>query len=406
MLNPGKIRKDFPILARKINGRQLCYLDSAATSQKPVQVLEAMNDYYEKHNANVHRGVHKLSEEATELYEGSRKKVADFINAGTEEIIFTKNATEAINLVSKTLNVKRGDEILSTVMEHHSNIVPWQMLDGVKVRYTGISDSGNLDMEDYEKLINEKTKLVTVTHVSNVLGTINDVRRIAKLAHNAGALCLVDGAQSVPHMPVDAKKLGVDFLAFSGHKMLGPTGIGCLYGRKELLDAMGPFMGGGDMIKEVTLEKTTYNAVPHKFEAGTPDIAGAVGLGAAVDYLSSLGMVSVQKHEESLVKRAVEELEKLGGVKIYGPKKRAGIVSFNVRGLHSHDVASMLDEHGIAVRSGHHCAQPLMAAFGISSAARASFYVYNGESDALKLASSLKNIIIEIGNKTVGGRLR
>ncbi len=396
MLNIEKIKKDFPILARKIKGNQLYYLDSAATSQKPMQVLKAMNDYYEKHNSNVHRGVHTLSEEATEFYEGARKKVAGFINAEEKEIIFTKNATEAINLVSRTLGVKRGDEILSTVMEHHSNIVPWQMLNGVKVRYVDIDKNGNLDMGDYEKMISEKTKLVAVTHVSNVLGTVNDVRKIAKLAHDVGALCLVDGAQSVPHMSVDVKRLGVDFLAFSGHKMLGPTGIGCLYGSKDVLDFMNPFMGGGDMIKEVTLAKTTYNEVPHKFEAGTPDIAGAVGLGTAVDYLSVLGMGNVQKHEEALATMAMEELAKLKDVEIYGPKKRAGVVAFNVHGLHSHDVASMLDEHGIAVRSGHHCAQPLMTRLGIVSAARASFYVYNNERDVLKLASSLRDIINQI----------
>ncbi|MBI4015022.1 MAG: cysteine desulfurase [Candidatus Aenigmarchaeota archaeon] len=396
-MNAKKIKQDFPILKRKTQGRQLCYLDSAATSQKPRHVLKAMDDYYEKHNSNVHRGVHTLSEEATELYEGARKKVAGFINAGMKEMVFTKNATEAINLVSHTLDVKKGGEILSSVMEHHSNIVPWQLC-GAKVRYAGMDENGNLDMGDYEKMISEKTRLVAVTHVSNVLGTINDVRRIAKLAHDVGALCLVDGAQSVPHMPVDVKKLGVDFLAFSGHKMLGPTGIGCLYGKKEVLDSMMPFMGGGDMIREVTLAKTTYNEVPHKFEAGTPDIAGAVGLGAAVDYLSSIGMGSVQKHEEILAKRAVEELSRQG-VEIYGPKKRAGVVAFNVHGLHAHDVASMLDEHGIAVRSGHHCAQPLMERLGISSSARASFCVYNDERDVLKLASSLRDIIDKVGGR-------
>jgi len=393
MMNVEKIKSDFPILSRKVNGRGLVYLDSAATSQKPMQVIGAISDYYENHNANVHRGVHKLSEEATEAYEGSRKKIAAFVSAKPDEMIFTRNATEGINLVAQCLGFVKGDEIVSSVMEHHSNIVPWQMLKdrGVITKFVDISDNGTLKMDDYQKLVTKKTKLVTVTHASNVLGTINDVKKIAKIAHDNGALLLSDAAQSVPHMPVDIKGIGADFLVFSGHKMLGPTGIGCLYGRRDLLDGMPPFMGGGDMIKDVSLEGTIYNGVPYKFEAGTPDIAGAIGLGAAVDYLGKIGMKNVRGHEKKLAKRALKELQI---VETYGrAPERGGVVAFNVKGLHSHDVASMLDENGIAVRSGHHCAQPLMKRLEIVSAVRASFYVYNDEEDIEKLSASLKDIM-------------
>ncbi|MBS3054314.1 MAG: cysteine desulfurase [Candidatus Aenigmarchaeota archaeon] len=392
-MNVEKIKSDFPVLSRKVNGKELVYLDSAATSQKPRHVINTIVDYYENHNANVHRGVHALSEEATEAYEGARKKVANFVNAKPDEMIFTRNATEGINLVAQCLGFGKGDEIISSVMEHHSNIVPWQMLKsrGVTIGFVDINDDGTLKMDDYEKLVTKKTKLVAVTHASNVLGTINDVKKIAKIAHDAGALLLVDAAQSVPHMPVDVRDMGADFLVFSGHKMLGPTGIGCLYGRRRLLEEMPPFMGGGDMIKSVELEKTVYNDVPYRFEAGTPDIAGAVGLGAAVDYLAKIGMKNVREHEKKLVNRATKELQM---VETYGHAGgKGGVVAFNVRGLHSHDVASMLDENGIAVRSGHHCAQPLMKRLGIISAARASFYVYNDEEDIAKLSASLKDII-------------
>ncbi|MBI4018992.1 MAG: cysteine desulfurase [Candidatus Aenigmarchaeota archaeon] len=400
-MNIEKIKSDFPLLSRKVNGKQLVYLDSAATSQKPKQVISAITNYYENHNANVHRGVHKLSEEATEAYEGSRKKIADFVNAKANEMIFTRNATEGINLVAQSLGFRKGDEIVSSVMEHHSNIVPWQMLKsrGVTTRFADIDEDGILKMDDYENLITKKTKLIAVTHVSNVLGTINNVKKIAKIAHDAGALLLVDAAQSVPHMPVDVRNIEADFLVFSGHKMLGPTGIGCLYGRSELLDAMPPFMGGGDMIKDVKLEGTIYNDVPYKFEAGTPHIAGAVGLGAAVDYLVKIGMKNVHEHEKKLVNFATTELQI---TETYGnAPENGGIVAFNVHGLHSHDVASMLDENGIAVRSGHHCAQPLMKRLGIVSAARASFYVYNDEEDITKLSASLKDIINLLKRKKV-----
>jgi cysteine desulfurase / selenocysteine lyase len=391
-MNVEEIRKDFPILNKKVKGKPLIYLDSTATSQKPNQVISSISDYYEKYNSNVHRGIHTLSEQATEEYEKSRKKIADFINAKEKEIIFTKNTSESINLLSNTLKLEKGDEVVSTVMEHHSNIVPWQMLreKGVIVKFADINDNGEL--KNIEELITDKTKLVTFTHSSNVLGTINDVNKINKIAHDKGALTLLDAAQSIPHMPVSVNALDVDFAVFSGHKMLGPTGIGCLYGKKNLLETLPPFMGGGDMIKEVTLEETIYNDVPYKFEAGTPDIAGAIGLGAAVDYLTKIGMDNIREHEKKITKLALESLD-MDGVTIYGKaKERGGVVSFNVEDAHSHDVASILDEDGIAVRSGHHCAQPLMKRLGIVSAARASFYIYTTENEIEKLVESIKNV--------------
>ncbi|MBI2971737.1 MAG: cysteine desulfurase [Candidatus Aenigmarchaeota archaeon] len=397
-MNAEKIRKDFPILKRKVHGKRLVYLDNAATAQKPVQVIEALSDFYSLHNANVHRAVHTLSQEATERYDTARERVAGFIGAGHDEIVFVRNATEAINIVLYAWarhNLRQGDEIVATVMEHHSNIVPWQSLQekGVKLEFVDINEDGTLRMEDYERLVTRKTKLVTVAHASNVLGTINPVKDIAKLAHDAGARCLVDGAQSVPHMPVDVGNIGCDFLVFSGHKMLAPTGTGVLWGRKELLDSMGPFMLGSDIIKEVSLEKTTFREAPWKFEPGTPDFAGAVALGAAVEYLQKLGMRNVRKHEQSLTAYALRRLQEVGGMTMYGPRsaeQKGGVISFNLGDIHSHDLSTILDEAGIAVRSGHHCAMPLMKRLGIDAAARASFYIYNTKEEIETLARALE----------------
>lgn len=389
------VKNDFPILKRKVNGKRLVYLDSAATSQKPKQVIEAIEKYYETSNANVHRGIHELSSEATMMHEASRELVSRFVNSENDGTIFVRNATEAINLVAFSWaknNLKRGDEIISSVMEHHSNIVPWQLLKGIKVKYVGLKDDGTLDIEEYSKLITKKTKLVTITHVSNVLGTINNVRKIGKIAHENNAKFLIDAAQSVPHMPVDFKKIDADFMAFSGHKMLGPSGIGVLCAKTELLKEMPPFMGGGDMIKEVTLKKSKWNQLPYKFEAGTPNIEGAIGLGAAVDYLQNIGMENVRKHEIELTKYA---LKKLKDVEIYGPKDlkiRGGVISFNIKDVHAHDVAGIVNEFGVAIRSGHHCAQPLIESFGVDSAARASFYIYNDKKDIDALVNSLEKV--------------
>ncbi|HDJ96676.1 MAG TPA: cysteine desulfurase [Candidatus Aenigmarchaeota archaeon] len=401
-MNVNKIREDFPILRRKINGKPLIYFDNTATSQKPIQVINVIKEFYEQHNANIHRGVHTLSQEASEMYEEAHNKVAKFINARRmEEIIFVRNATEAINLVAYSWgmnNLKEGDEIVVTVMEHHSNIIPWQFLEkkkGIILKFVDINNDGTLKMEEYEKLITERTKLVTVTHVSNVLGTINDVAKIGKLAHEVGALFLVDGAQSVPHMPVDVRKIDADFLAFSGHKMLAPTGIGVLYGKEELLQRMEPFLGGGDMIHEVWLHKATYNTLPWKFEAGTANIAGGVGLAAAVDYLEKIGMENVREHEKELTEYALKKM-KIENIDIYGPldvKIRGGVISFNVKDLSPHDVAALLDEHGIAVRSGHHCAQPLMRRLGVKGTARASFYIYNTKEEIDIFVETLEKIV-------------
>ena len=390
-----KIRNDFPILNRVVNGKPLVYLDSAATSQKPAAVISALSNFYEQHNSNVHRAVHTLSQEATDLYDGSREKIAKFINADFEEIVFVKNATEAVNVVLygwAIKNLKAGDEIISTVMEHHSNIVPWQSLQsrGVKLKFVDIDENGNLDIEQFGKLLSNKTKLVTFTHVSNVLGTINPVKQMVRMAHDHGALALVDGAQSVPHMPVDVRDIGCDFLVFSGHKMLGPTGTGCLFGKREILEEMDTFMLGSDMIKEVKLHETSFRESPWKFEPGTPDFAGAFALGIAVDYLRALGMKNVHQHGQEIVQYALKKLANIDKLQIYGPKERCGVVSFNLGDIHSHDVSSLLDGDGIAVRSGHHCAQPLMTRLGIASAARASFYIYNTKSEVDMLVDSLE----------------
>lgn len=394
------MKEDFPILKQKINGKPLTYLDSAATSQKPKQVIEAEKEFYETTNANVARTVHKLGEKATEKYEDARKKVAEFIGAKPEEIIFTRNATEAINLVAHCLSqeLNPDDEILTTVMEHHSNIVPWQQVakrTGAKLRFAEILPDGTLHKEAMWHSMNNRTKLVAVAHVSNVLGTINPIKDIVKAANEFGALTLIDAAQSVPHMPVNVKDLDCDFLVFSGHKMLGPTGIGVLYGKKEILEQMPAFLGGGEMIREVTVEGSTFQETPHKFEAGTPNIAGAVALGAAIDYLNKIGMDKVREHEKEITKYCLERLKELDFVEVYGPEdveSRGGAVSFNVKGIHPHDVAQILDSEGIAIRSGHACAMPLMKVLDTESVCRASFYLYNEKEDVDKLVEGLKKV--------------
>ena len=406
MLDPYKIREDFPILKRKINNHPLIYFDSAATSQKPRQVIEAIKEFYEKHNANVHRAVHTLSQEASELYENAHEEVAKFINAnGMEEIIFVRGTTEAINLVAYAWglrNLKREDEVLVTLMEHHSNIVPWENLskiNGFQVKYAEVKDDGTLNYEAFENAISDKTKIVCLPHVSNVTGVINDVKRVVKMAHECGSLVLVDGAQSVPHLPVDVKDLDIDFLAFSGHKMLGPTGIGVLYGKRRVLEEMEPFHGGGEMIREVTFDTITrrcsisWNDLPWKFEAGTPNTCGGVGLMAAVKYLKDIGMENVKAHEETLTGYALHLVQECKKVRIHGPKDasvKCGIIPFGVDGLGSHDVALFLDGYGIMIRSGFHCAQPLHEKFKLKSSARVSFYVYNTREEIHRFVDVLK----------------
>lgn len=384
-LQVDKIRSDFPILNRLVNGKKLVYFDNAATTQKPQVVIDALNNYYKNHNANVHRGIHKLSEEATLSYEEARKNIAKFINAKSwREIIFVRNSTEAINLVMYSWaleNLEKGDRVISTVMEHHSNIVPWQFLQrkGVELSFIDIDDEGKLRLDQYDKLVN-KAKLVTVTNTSNVLGTINPAKEIAKIAHENGSLILVDGAQSVPHMNADVKDMDCDFLVFSGHKMLAPTGVGVLYAKQEILEKMRPFLYGGEMIKEVHLHETKFNELPWKFEAGTPNIAGVIAFSAAIDYLNRIGMDRIREHEKELISYALEKISEVKDVKVFGPRDpeiRSGVLSFNLADIHSHDVAALLDEFGIAIRSGHHCAMPLMKRLGVSSVARASFYLYN-----------------------------
>lgn len=393
------IRRDFPVLTRKIGDNDLVYLDSGATSQKPAVVIETMDDYYRRYNANVHRGAHTLSEEATNAYESARLRVARFINAPSDkQVIFTRGTTESVNLVANAwgrANLKPGDEVLITEMEHHSNIVPWQMLRdeiGFTLRYVPITDQGRLDLEQLDGLLNERTKLFAFVHVSNVLGTINPARDLIEAAHAVGAKVLIDGAQSVPHMPVDVQALDVDFLAFSSHKMCGPTGVGVLYGKREVLESMPPFLGGGDMIRDVSMARSTWNTLPYKFEAGTPPIAEAIGLGAAVDYLNEVGMDWIHAHERELVAYAFEQLSQVEGVRILGPgpDERGGLVAFVMEGVHHHDLAAIVDQDGIAVRAGHHCAQPLHEHYGISGSARASLYLYNTRQEIDKLRMSLE----------------
>jgi len=397
MYDVAEIRRDFPILERQVNGKPLVYLDNAATSQKPRRVIEALTDHYERHNANVQRGVHRLAEESTAAYEGAREKVARFLAApDATGLVFTRGTTESINLVAHAWgrkNLREGDEVVLTESEHHSNLVPWQLAaqaTGAKLRFIPILDDGTLDMEEAERLIGPRTKLVSVIHSSNVLATINPVERLAELAHENDALMLVDGAQSAPHLPVDVEALGCDFFAGSGHKMLGPTGVGFLWGRPEILEEMDPFLGGGEMIREVHLDHSTWNDLPHKFEAGTMNIAQAIGLGAAVDYLDELGMESVRECERRIGEYAYRRLSEIEGIVIHGPEKdRTGLVSFSLPDVHPHDLSQLLDEEGIAIRSGHHCCQPLMRRLGVAATARASFYLYNTEEEADTLVEAL-----------------
>jgi cysteine desulfurase/selenocysteine lyase len=395
-LDVAAIRKEFPILSREVRpGVPLIFFDSAASSQKPESVIQSMDHYYRHYNANIHRGLHTLSEEATTAYEDARKRIARFINApSSRQVIFTRNTTESINLVAYTWarsTLKAGDVILSTEMEHHSNIVPWQILaqqTGVEVRYVPVTDDGELNMDAFGRMLDEKVKLVTFMHKSNVLGTVQPVQQIVEAAHGIGALVLIDGAQSVPHMPVDMQALDADFFAFSSHKMCGPTGIGVLYGKRDLLEAMPPFMGGGDMIKRVELTGSQWNDLPHKFEAGTPAIAEGIGFGAAIDYLTQVGMEKIHAHENAITAYALERLAEVPGVRVLGPadpEKRGGVTAFVMDDVHPHDTAEILNRYGIAVRAGHHCAMPLHQRYQIAASSRASFYLYNTfeEVDAL-----------------------
>lgn len=398
-LDVDKIRADFPILSREINGHPLVYFDSAASSQKPRQVIQTLVEYYERHHANVHRGMHTLAAEATDLYETARGKVARFIGGvDSSTIIFTRNATEAINLVAYTWgeqNISSGDEILISEMEHHANIVPWVRLcekTGAKLKTIPLSADYGLDLSEIDNLITKKTKLVALTRMSNALGTINDVAPIFKKAHSVGAVTLLDAAQSAPHMPTDVNELDCDFLALSGHKALGPTGAGILYGKAELLDSMPPFLGGGEMIELVTFEKVTYNLVPHKFEAGTPSIADVVGFGAAIDYLMNLGMENIREHEKEITAYALKKLSQFDWLTVYGPAdidKRGSAISFTIEGAHPHDIAQHLDSYGFAVRAGHHCAQPLMKVLGVTATTRASFYIYNTPDEIDRMCEAL-----------------
>jgi cysteine desulfurase/selenocysteine lyase len=396
------IRRDFPILERETEpGVSLVYLDNAATSQKPLQVIEAMDFYYRQMNANIHRGIHCLAEEATFAYEDARKRIAAFIGAESwSEIVFTRNTTESLNLLAYSwgrANLKAGDRILLTKMEHHSNIVPWHMLAdelGVILDFVTLTDQGKLDQESFASLLEREPKLVSFTQMSNMLGTINPVAEMTEQAHRAGAVVIVDAAQSVPHMPVDVQELGVDFLVFSAHKMMGPTGIGVMYGRKELLQEMPPFLGGGDMIKRVELGGFTMNDLPYKFEAGTPAIAEGIGFGAAVDYLANLGMDAVHQYEQALTAYALERLEEVPGILVYGPEAgdKGGVLSFIYDGIHTHDVAHILDSFGIAIRAGHHCAQPAHQHFDIDATSRASLYIYNVKEDVDQLIEGLYKV--------------
>jgi cysteine desulfurase / selenocysteine lyase len=399
MLDVQKIRTDFPILQEEAYpGVPLIYLDSAASSQKPLPVIEAMNHYYRTYNANVHRGIHRLSEEATNAYEGARERIARFINAAdSAEVIYVRNATEAFNLVAYSwgrANLQPGDEILITAMEHHANIVPWQILAeerGVVLRHIPFLPNGTLDLDQLPHLLTEKTKLFSFTAVSNVFGTVNPVKQLIEAAHQVGALAMIDAAQAVPHMPVDVQAWDCDFLAFSGHKMCGPTGIGILYGKRQLLEAMPPFMGGGDMIRRVTLAGSTWADLPHKFEAGTPSIAAGIGLGTAVDYLTSLGMENVHAYEQYITNYALEALSEIDNLQIIGPSaaQRGGVAAFTIKGLHPHDIAELLDKDGIAIRAGHHCAMPLHQELGLNATARASFYIHTTTDEVDKLVASL-----------------
>ncbi len=395
-----RIRKDFPILSVEVHGKPLVYLDNAATTQKPQAVVDAISGYYRTTNANIHRGVHLLSERATQAYEGARLKVQRFLKAADpKEVIFVRGATEGINLVASSWGRKilqAGDEVLVSAMEHHSNIVPWQMIceeRGAKLRVIPMSDEGELDLAGYEQLLGSRTRLVAVTHVSNALGTVNPIRRLAELAHRAGAKVLVDGAQSAPHLAIDVHALDADFFVCSGHKLFGPTGIGVLWGRAALLEEMPPYQGGGDMIRSVTFEKTLYNVLPYKFEAGTPDIAGAIGLGAAIDYVEELGLERIEAWETELLAYATERVAHIPGVRIVGTAPtKAGVLSFVIENIHPHDIGTILDQEGVAIRTGHHCAQPALERLGLDATARASFAFYNTREDVDRLASAIVRV--------------
>ena len=401
-LNAQAVRDDFPILDRRINGKPLVYLDSAATSQKPAAVIDVMDDYYRRYNANPHRGVYTISEEATAAYEGARQRVASFINAASpKEVVFTRNTTEAINLVRYSwgrANLKAGDRLLLTEMEHHSNLVPWQLLAaevGARLEFLQIDDQGLLRLEELDQKL-DGVRLLAIVHQSNTLGTINPIQAIAQAAHRAGAMVLVDGAQSVPHMAVDVQQLGADFYAFSGHKMCGPTGIGVLWARRTLLEAMPPFLAGGDMIKRVRLNEASWNDLPWKFEAGTPSVAEGIGLGAAVDYLNQFGMDRIREHERTLVDYALEKLQEVAGITIYGPRDSSlhgGAISFTLPDVHPHDLATLIDREGIAVRAGHHCTQPLMERLGVPATTRASFYIYNRPDEVDQLVTGIQKAV-------------
>ena len=400
-LNVEGLRRDFPILSQRVHGQPLVYLDNAATTQKPVSVIETERRVYEEYYANIHRGVHLLSVQSTEAYENAREKVKDFIHAGaTREIVFVRGTTEAINLVAQTYgrrNVERGDEVLISTLEHHSNIVPWQMLceeKGAKLRVAPIDARGEILLDEFERLLSERTKIVAIAHVSNALGTLNPVQSMAEMAHSRGIPILVDGAQAVPRLPVDVQRLGCDFYAFSGHKMYGPSGVGVLYGRAELLETMPPYQGGGDMISSVTFAKTTYNVLPYKFEAGTPNIAGVIGLGAATDYIRAVGTENIAAHEDDLLAYATERVSAIPGVTIIGTaRQKAAVLSFTVAGVHPHDVGTVLDRGGVAVRTGHHCAQPVMEFFRVPATARASFALYNTREEVDALVAGIEDVI-------------
>ncbi|AZV53626.1 cysteine desulfurase [Bacillus pumilus] len=396
-MNIKDVREQFPILHQQVNGHDLVYLDSAATSQKPRVVIDAMNEYYRSYNSNVHRGVHTLGTKATDAYEGAREKVRAFIRASSvQEIIFTRGTTTALNTVAISYaraNLKEGDEIVITHMEHHANIIPWQQAakaTGATLKYIPLQEDGTLSLEDVKQTVTHQTKIVAVTHVSNVLGTINPIKEIAKIAHDHGAIIVVDGAQSTPHMQIDVQDLDCDFFAFSGHKMCGPTGIGVLYGKKDLLNNMEPAEFGGEMIDFVDLYDSTWKELPWKFEAGTPIIAGAVGLGKAIDFLNDIGMEEVSRYEHQLATYALERFKELDGATVYGPQHRAGLVTFNLDDVHPHDASTVLDTEGVAIRAGHHCAQPLMKWLGVSATARASFYLYNTEEEIDELIAALR----------------
>lgn len=403
-LDTGKIRKEFPILSRRLNGKPLAYLDNAATTQKPRQVLAAVQEYYENSNANPHRGAYSLVEESGERYEEARRRVAAFINAKPEEIIFTKNATESLNLVAAVLcrQAKTGQTALLTQMEHHSNIVPWQINaqaagKGLKLKYVKIRSYGKLCNESVEEELARRPFVFSFTHVSNVLGSQNDAKKLCALAKKAGAYSCVDAAQSVPHMKVDVKSIGCDFLAFSGHKMLAQTGVGVLYMKKELQETLPPFLGGGGMIKSVSFSGTEWNSPPYKYEAGTPNVAGAVGLAAAIEYLGKIGLGKISAHEKKLAKICKERLSEISGIRFFGPEESGGIVSFNIGKIHAHDLGQFADEAGVAIRTGHHCAQPLMGLLGVPATARASFYLYNTEHEVERLAAAMKTAAEKLG---------